>query len=537
MIKILKTVGLSCAVLLLAANCIKEVEPQNNLVSGGQIEQDPAAFSKLVKGIFTPMIANYIVMSEWPWDFAYPSLMLERDFMGQDYVAADNFWQIWYTVHTALGAEYAGCQLPWSFYYQLINNCNTIIGMVPDYASASTPQRHGAGLAYAMRAFAYMDLARMYQYTYKGNEDKPTVPIVTEHTTDVQKANNPRATNEAIWKFILEDLDKAEACLADYRRSVKTEPDINVVYGLKARAFLTIEEFPSAEKYAALAQEGYTPMTRQEWLDKTSGFNNLACNAWLWGMQQSNDDPIIKNYGGLYSWIGSFCVEQSFGYAGMDGGSFPMIDAHLYSTIPDTDFRKQAFLAPEDAGSPEDVAKYTDYRPASALAFSLDELPAYTSFKFRPGNKGYTDYTTGCAVGIPLMRVEEMMLIEAEAIGMQPGREAEGKQKLEAFAALRDPSYTMPALTSFRDNVWWQRRVELWGEGFATFDIKRLNKGIIRSYAGTNHLKSYRFNTDGVPQWMNYVIVGTEFDNNLGLGANNPTPTPPAGGDSPEYEF
>ena len=32
-----------------------------------------------------------------------------------------------------------------------------------------------------------------------------------------------------------------------------------------------------------------------------------------------------------------------------------------------------------------------------------------------------------------------------------------------------------------QNELWWQRRVELWGEGFATFDIKRLQKGIIRS--------------------------------------------------------
>lgn len=535
MTRILKTLGAACAVLLLAVGCIKEVEPQSNYVSGDQIQEDPAAFSKLVKGICSPMISNYIVMKEWPWDFGYPSLMCERDFMGQDYVDADNFWQIWYTVHSALGAEYLGCQLPWSFYYQLINRANLVIGMVPDYTSESDIKRHGAGIAYAMRAFAYMDLARLYQNTYVGNEDKPTVPIVLETTTEEEKANNPRVSNKRIYEQIIEDLDKAEICLMDYQRTDKTEPNINVVYGLKARAYLTMENFVKAEEYAVKAQSGYTPMSQMEWLDKATGFNNLQSSSWIWGMQQTADDPIIKNYGGLYSWIGSFSCEQSFGYAGLDGGSFPMIDAHLYSTIPATDFRKQAFLAPNDAGNATALAKYTDFNPTN-LGFKVTNLPPYTSFKFRPGGQGYTDYQTGCAVGIPLMRVEEMMLIEAEAIGMQAGRESEGKSKLESFGRLRNPNYTIDALVPFRDQVWWQRRVELWGEGFATFDIKRLNKGIIRSYKGTNHLAKYRFNTTGVPQWMNYVIIATEFDNNLGLGENNPTPVSP-GGDSPEHEF
>ncbi len=314
-----------------------------------------------------------------------------------------------------------------------------------------------------------------------------------------------------------------------------------MVYGLKARAYLTMENFPKAEEYAQKAQAGYVPMSQQEWLDKSTGFNNLASNSWIWGMQQTADDPIIKSGEGLYSWVGSFCCEQTFGYAGVEGGCFPMIDAHLYSTIPDTDFRKKAFLAPDDAGTPDSNnsvwSKYTDFRPAADQSFGLNELPAYTSFKFRPANNGYTDYLTGCVVGIPLMRVEEMMLIEAEAIGMQPGRESEGRTKLKNFALLRDPEYDdASSLMSFRDLVWWQRRVELWGEGFATFDIKRLNQSIIRSYAGTNHLPGYRYNTTEVPQWMNFVIIATEFDNNLGLGENNPTPMAP-NGDSPAYQF
>ena len=126
------------------------------------------------------------------------------------------------------------------------------------------------------------------------------------------------------------------------------------------------------------------------------------------------------------------------------------------------------------------------------------------------------------------------------------------------FAKTRDPQYTYNDLQSFRDNVWWQRRVELWGEGHAytdimrlkknlvrcttdgksdfpdawAFDIKRFEKGITRSYAGTNHPKGYRWNTDGVPDWMNLCIVGTEVNFNQAC-TNNPTPIQPTE-DSPE---
>ena len=57
----------------------------------------------------------------------------------------------------------------------------------------------------------YMDLARMYaQKTYGLDKNSETVPIVTETTSLSDLTNNPRATNEVMWNFILSDLDKAE---------------------------------------------------------------------------------------------------------------------------------------------------------------------------------------------------------------------------------------------------------------------------------------------------------------------------------------
>ena len=78
----------------------------------------------------------------------------------------------------------------------------------------------------------------------------------------------------------------------------------------------------------------------------------------------------------------------------------------------------------------------------------------------------------------------DMKLIEAEALGRD--NLATGKQKLEEFVRqYRDPSYTCTAgsLDAFIDEVWFQRRIELWGEGFALFDILRLKKPIIRQGA------------------------------------------------------
>jgi hypothetical protein len=104
-----------------------------------------------------------------------------------------------------------------------------------------------------------------------------------------------------------------------------------------------------------------------------------------------------------------------------------------------------------------------------------------------------------------------------------------GKQLLESFMQnYRDPNYT--CLVTNQDDVIeeivFQKRVELWGEGQSFFDIKRLNYSVTRGYKGTNHVNGQRYNTEGRPAWMNLVIVQTEQNNNEAvMGYNNPDPT------------
>ena len=161
-------------------------------------------------------------------------------------------------------------------------------------------------------------------------------------------------------------------------------------------------------------------------------------------------------------------------------------------------------------------------------------------FRTAGGEAGRDNQYIGFVVDVPLMRVEEMYLIEAEAAGML--NEADGIALLTAFAKTRDAAYTYgehgnenyfnPATGKFRNEVWWQRRVEFWGEGLATFDVKRLQKGIIRSYAGTNHVDGYQWNVDHTPDWMNFCIVQTETNYNTAC-TNNIDPVAPVGNSAP----
>ena len=555
-----KILSMAIAVLTAPAltGCIEEYEPQSTTVTIDQAANAPGSFNNFVNALTSSLGGKftYSGSDQSPWDFGYTSFYLQRDVMGQDIALANDgsWYQSWYTCSRALGPGYAMCQLPWTYYYGWIKNCNTVIQMAGD--EPSEDKYSGLGQAYALRAMFYLDIVRMYApETYGKDKQSPTVPEVSTNP-DIDPAHNARMTNEKAFEFILNDLDLAEKYIANYKRENIYTPDLSVVYGLKARAYLTMEDWANAEKYAKLAQQGYTMLDEASWTSRTNGFNSPN-GAWMFGYKFNADDPNLRDNDGDSSWASQMIIEMSpetngCGYAANYG--YPLlVDRHLYETIPATDFRKKVFVdfaidnLPSKADKIEALAAYSDHPD---WIYTCGYLNASTygkvgglEVKFRPvDGDGSVPLAQAGAVSVPLMRVEEMKLIEIEAAGMQD--EGRGKQLLEAFAKTRDPQYEYgkhneaygnTATSAFQNEVWWQRRVELWGEGFATFDIKRLNKGIIRSYANTNHFEGYRWNSTTTPQWMTLCIVGTEADYNYDL-ENNPTPIATTE-DSKEYAW
>lgn len=133
------------------------------------------------------------------------------------------------------------------------------------------------------------------------------------------------------------------------------------------------------------------------------------------------------------------------------------------------------------------------------------------------------------------MRVEEMILIQAEAY-IRAGQEGKGKQILEDFVkTYRDPSYSVAASKRrIEDEVWFQRRVELWGEGFANPDTRRLNKPFVRFHdSNSNMPDAFRFNVaaDDPHLLMRFSIY--ETNTNLGI-VDNPAGNQPTPGQNPD---
>ena len=551
--KIFSVISVAVLGVTLLTSCLEQIDPQTNYATQEQVSEAPGVFDKFVASLTSSLAGEFTYGGDehYVFDHGYPAFFLTRDVEGMDVVpvGTNNWFETWYQDFTYLAPGWAVTQLPWTYYYGWIKNCNDVITMggASNYGTPTEGREIGVGIAYAMRAMFYFDLVRMYSSEpYYKNPSAPTTVKITESTTMAETRNNPRMTWDEAFEFMLKDLDAAEKYLEDYEREDVYTPDLNVVYGLKARVYLEKREWAEAEKYAKLAMDGYTMMTPAEYLSRDYGFNSPN-SSWIFGLTYKDTDPNILENDGDSSWGSVMTMENGFdcGYAANYGGP-NVIDRHLYETIPATDFRKQMFvdfaIDDMDEDEQEDALEaYTDHAEQILNSVKAAEYgPGGFEFKFRPQAGMYATKYTAWVIAVPLMRIEEMKLIEAEAAGMQD--EARGIQLLTAFAQTRDAAYTYgthneayynTSSTQFQNEIWWQRRVELWGEGFATFDIKRLGKGIIRSYARTNHIENSRFNVETTPMWMNWCFVGTEADNNKGL-VNNPDPIRPDG-DSNEY--
>lgn len=383
--------------------------------------------------------------------FGQKSWDLVSDLMGNDMVMHTGAGTYgWYTTDYRYTAQLTAVnngrsERIWTQYYTIISNANNIINNIDKANGAQADKDIIKGQALAIRAYSYFNLVNWFQHTYKGNENKPGVPIYTAVTVK----GNPRGTVQQVYNRIIEDLTAAEPLLTGKTRKHLSHINVNVVQGIRARVALQMEDWPTAASYANKARQGYTPMSTTQYM---AGFSSISNPEWMWGLQ------IIPDQATIYASFFSHMDVTNAGYAQL--GSQKKITKALYDQIPAGDVRKVLFKA-----------------PGTGTATS----PDYNQLKFRVPTAG------SWAADYVLMRAAEMYLIEAEALARQ-GQDATAKTVLETLVKARFAAYTAPSGGgALLNEILLQRRIELWGEGFSLFDIKRLKTGLNRPTGAGNH--------------------------------------------------
>lgn len=385
-------------------------------------------------------------------------------------------------------------ELFWYHRYNIILHANLLINGIPESGFPMTPQLSEIqGQAYAYRAFAYLSLVQHYAkgYLIGSPATDKGVPLVLS-TGSLQ--NLPRATVQEVYDQIGEDLDNA---IASFRNgggrtgsgpAAKSQLNINVAHGLKARWALSKGDWPTAATAAVAARNGFPLMNEAAY---KSGFNTNNLSEVIWGSNVIGaETTFFRSY--------FYLISNTFN--GSQNRTNPKIaDRRMVDAIPTTDYRRSLFIpdAPNTNGSAANGQggfgndpNYTDRTAFNARRAAINaqygisnsfNLHPYMSFKHRGVTPASIDPDD-----IIYMRTSEMFLIEAEAKAMSSDL-AGARAALQPLGSARDSAYNVAQFTTqpaLMEHIKFQRRVELWGEGFTYTDKIRWDEGIDHSANG-----------------------------------------------------
>lgn len=509
-----------------------DTEPMGGTVTSEQKEQvvanDPSMAEAGVNALpmMTKQYCGVYNNSSYQSDFGWPASMLFMDSRTADMPSTTSGYN-WFSA----GLDYSdknnnnrSTGYMWGTNYNMIYSCNSILKTIDPETTNETLQYFMAQ-ALGYRAWAYFNLAQMYQFTYVGNQDKPCVPLITEQNDDDAAINGcARNTVQEVYDQILSDLNrsidllKGTGYVAPSDRLSKQFISASTATGIRARVNLVMNKWNEAAADAeyVIQNSKCTPYTIAE-VSKPS-FWDAGDHSWIFAIDIESGEV-----GNLHCWPGHFVTFYPGGYAQV--GVFRYINKALFESIPPSDVRK-GWWCDANGESPNVDAAHADVLYSY---FETKEEAAYINVKF----DSYQSMFSGiCYLNdIPLMRIEEMYLTLAEAQAMS-GNTAAGVATLNDFIKnYRNPEYNcqLSNATEIQDEIWKQRRIELWGEGLAYYDIQRLKKPMDR--VGGGFEPSVVFNIPADSPLRLYLIPITETQSNplLPDSANNeegPVPTP-----------
>lgn len=364
---------------------------------------------------------------------------------------------------------------PWYYYYAIIGNANTAIASIDKAVGPEKEKQYIKAQALTFRAYAYMMLAQLYGNRWADSNNGATKALVLR--TEPTITDLPLSTLGETYNLIYADLNNAISLFtaSGINRTAAQFylPNINVAYATYARAALNKQDYANAELYANKARQGYALMTVAQY---KSGFNTNN-SEWIWGSYSALDETLF-----FYSYHAYIAYNSTASAVKTTPRS---MSKALWTKIPATDIRKAMFLDPQNYvfDATTGLGNTAAFNYARSLYPALQsDAKAYPYMQFKISN------TDQAGVGqLNHFRSSEMILIEAEAKYFQnkPAAEIQALMNALTRTTLRDPNYNCTATgTALLAEIKTYRGIELWGEGFDFFDLKRWGDKIERkSYA------------------------------------------------------
>ncbi len=428
----------------------------------------------------------------------------------------------------------------WYHRYNIILASNLLIDKATDGSLTESPKlKEILGQAYTYRAYSYLSLVQHYAkgYLIGTPASDAGVPLILASGADFSSA--PRSSVQAVYDQIEADLNAAIVAFdgASSRpggTAGKSQLNVNVAYGLLARTALSKGDWETAADAAVSAREGFPIMSEADWL---AGFNTNDLAEVIWG---SNVIAAETTFFRSYFYLASNT------FNGSQIRNNPKIaDRRLVDAIPDTDYRKKAFIidapntntsAANGEGGFGNDPNFTDEERFDFVVDSINEvygittrfnLHPYMHFKLKNKNPGSIDPDD-----VIYMRTSEMYLIEAEAKAMM--NDITGAQEaLRPLGEERDSTYDVTAFAtqeSMMEHIKFQRGVELWGEGFGYTDKIRWDEGIDHGADGGSGASAVLYQEAYVVErpstnndWV-FKIPQAEIDANPNITPENQNP-------------
>lgn len=429
-------------------------------------------------------------------DWAQKSQDMGHDAMGRDMILTSSNYDWFSSYYQYVSTSAANFWMPynsWTFYYKLINNANSLIANIDNASGPQSEKDDIKGQALAYRAWAYWRLANDFclNYNAPGFAAAKGVPLMLE-PTDIRLITKGRGLASEVYAQILIDIKESVTLLGSTSedRPNKSHINIDVANGLYARIALGMRDYPTAAIHAEIARSNYPLMSSTA---LNGGFNTNTNEEWMWSSALTAEQYQAR---GILCFVGWMDIDIVGSYASV--GATRAITKQLFDLMDPTDVRREQFRSPTSAAGLRLVTK--KFRTSIPGTFTADDL---------------------------LMRATEMYLIEIEALASINPNDTRAVELLEELMQIRQPGYTLAATgRTLIEEVLLQRRIELWGEGFALNDIKRLQINLARATGTLNH-------SPGTAAVMNlpansprflFKIPQRELDNNSSMTGADQNP-------------
>lgn len=384
---------------------------------------------------------------------------------------------------------------PYEFYrysYRTIANCNLFLKQIDEIKGDDKEKNDLKAQALCLRAFSYFNLVRWFGETaYTDKPEGRGVPINTT-VNELGGYNIGRSSVKDVYAQIVSDLTEAEKHIQP--ASYKGYIDARAVAAIQARVYLTMGDWTNASKYAKKAYKDFKLMSEEEYL---SGFNATSGEV-IW--EQRFVDSKVNTFLSIPSFTytcGDITYEDTDGDDDVDfddvnqttgGETFVFgynslrVTRNFINQFADTDFRKKMFPVSKDANGKVILNK--DGEIAYAQFHTAD---GYLTTKYNSANPAALG--TG---DFPRIRASEMYLIEAEAEA-NLGNDGPAQNALFKIQSRADNTVSKSSNTgqNLLEEIYLERRKELFYEGHRFFDLKRLDLDLDRTSSKGDHWSDF----------------------------------------------